>query len=227
MFAPCLLGCHGTARQRPVPGGRGSRGLPHNPAGSSIIRHQEAFSNTLSSGLLIRGFGVQVPGGAPVLTWGFYCTFTLVNSRFRAMFAPRLLVSPNLVVGGVSTVAASALADGRLAIQPCGRRPRSAPSDGVTQRETRWYTRLPGTRQGEAAASGGPPWWWVLTPNLLADSVSADSIRGHGWRMVPAPAVWAGCAGRQLSRRDGRRTWRVPDPSKVPPRGTCWRMRWR
>jgi hypothetical protein len=24
-----------------------------------------------SSGLLIRGFGVQVPGGAPVLTWGF------------------------------------------------------------------------------------------------------------------------------------------------------------
>src|SRR5947209_1666101 len=23
------------------------------------------------SGLLIRGFGVQVPGGAPVLTWGF------------------------------------------------------------------------------------------------------------------------------------------------------------
>ena len=25
----------------------------------------------LVSGLLIRGFGVQVPGGAPVLTWGF------------------------------------------------------------------------------------------------------------------------------------------------------------
>jgi hypothetical protein len=25
----------------------------------------------LASGLLIRGFGVQVPGGAPVLTWGF------------------------------------------------------------------------------------------------------------------------------------------------------------
>ncbi len=27
--------------------------------------------NEQSSGLLIRGFGVQVPGGAPVLTWGF------------------------------------------------------------------------------------------------------------------------------------------------------------
>jgi hypothetical protein len=25
----------------------------------------------MSSGLLIRGFGVRVPGGAPVLTWGF------------------------------------------------------------------------------------------------------------------------------------------------------------
>ena len=31
------------------------------------MQYQEAFSNTLSSGLFIRGFGVQVPGGAPVL----------------------------------------------------------------------------------------------------------------------------------------------------------------
>ena len=42
-----------------------------SPAGTSIARHRKAFSNTLSSGLLIRGFGVRVPGGAPVLTWGF------------------------------------------------------------------------------------------------------------------------------------------------------------
>jgi hypothetical protein len=55
MFAPCLLGCRGTARSRPVPDGTGSRGLPYSPAGASIIRHQEVFSNTLSSGLLIRG----------------------------------------------------------------------------------------------------------------------------------------------------------------------------
>ena len=27
-----------------------------------------------SGGLLIRGFGDQVPGGAPVLTWRFYCS---------------------------------------------------------------------------------------------------------------------------------------------------------
>ena len=49
VLAPCLLGCQGTARQRPVPGGSGSRGLPHGPAGSGITRHQEVLSNTLSS----------------------------------------------------------------------------------------------------------------------------------------------------------------------------------
>jgi hypothetical protein len=27
--------------------------------------------NEQSGGLLIRGFGVQVPGGAPVLAWGY------------------------------------------------------------------------------------------------------------------------------------------------------------
>jgi len=32
IVAPCLLGCRGTARQRPVPAGSGSRELPHSPA---------------------------------------------------------------------------------------------------------------------------------------------------------------------------------------------------
>jgi hypothetical protein len=54
-----------------------------------------------SSGLLIRGFGVQVPGGAPALAWYFYRTFTLVGDHFRARFAPRLLVSLDLVVPGM------------------------------------------------------------------------------------------------------------------------------
>ncbi len=62
MFAPCLLGCRGTARQRPVPGGSRSRGLLHGPAGSSITRHQEVLSNTLSSGLLISGYISPVAG---------------------------------------------------------------------------------------------------------------------------------------------------------------------
>ena len=62
MFAPCLLGCRDTARQRPVPGGSRSRGLLHGPAGSSIGRHQEVLSNTLSSGLLISGYISPVAG---------------------------------------------------------------------------------------------------------------------------------------------------------------------
>jgi len=62
MSAPCLLGCRDTARQRPVPGGSRSRGLLHGPAGSSITRHQEVLSNTLSSGLLISGYISPVAG---------------------------------------------------------------------------------------------------------------------------------------------------------------------
>ena len=100
MFAPCLLGCRGTARQRPVPRGTGARGLPYSPAGNSIMRHQEVFSNTLSSGLLIRGFGVQVPGGAPVLTWGYARSGLPREGRFGAMFAARLLTSPDIVYHG-------------------------------------------------------------------------------------------------------------------------------
>ena len=62
MFAPCLLGCRDTARQRPVPGGSRSRGLLRGPAGSSIRRHQEVLSNTLSSGLLTSGYISPVAG---------------------------------------------------------------------------------------------------------------------------------------------------------------------
>ena len=48
----------------------------------------------LSSGLLIRGFGVQVPGGAPVLTWGFTASGNFLCPfcpDFRAVLAPCLL----------------------------------------------------------------------------------------------------------------------------------------
>jgi len=51
----------------------------------------------LSGGLLIRGFGVRVPGGEPVLTWCYTYLGWPRGGRFGAMFAPRLLVSPDLV----------------------------------------------------------------------------------------------------------------------------------
>lgn len=54
MFAPCLLGCHGTVRQRPVPDGTGFHRLPYNSARHSISRHYPTQLNWQSSGLLIR-----------------------------------------------------------------------------------------------------------------------------------------------------------------------------
>jgi hypothetical protein len=88
-------------------------------AESRTKRHRQALSGsrrTQNSGLLIRGFGVQVPGGAPVLTWCFYRPFTLVDGRFRAVVAPRSLVSPEIVDHGAGT-------------------PGEAPADGYTQRD--------------------------------------------------------------------------------------------
>jgi hypothetical protein len=80
------------------------------------FRPHSAPSGTSSVALLIRGFGVQVPGGAPVLTWYFCHLFRLVDGRFAAMVAPRLLVSPNIVDHGDRT-------------------PGEAPTDGYTQRD--------------------------------------------------------------------------------------------
>ena len=63
--------------------------------------------------LLIRGLGVQVPGGAPVLTWGYIPTGSSREGRSGVMFAPRLLVSLDLVAGDVPVPVASALVSGR------------------------------------------------------------------------------------------------------------------
>jgi hypothetical protein len=56
MFAPCFLGCRGTARQRPVSDGTGFRGPPYSSKRHSILRHYPTRLNWLSSGLLIRGY---------------------------------------------------------------------------------------------------------------------------------------------------------------------------
>jgi hypothetical protein len=63
----------------------------------STLQTMDIGLSNCCSGLLIRGFGVQVPGGAPVLTWRFYHIFGLVDGSFPAMFAPRLLASPDVV----------------------------------------------------------------------------------------------------------------------------------
>jgi hypothetical protein len=63
--------------------------------GSSSRRKSEQ-----RSGILIRGFGVQVPGGAPALIWHYTRFGRPRGGRFGAMFAPRLLVSPDVVDHG-------------------------------------------------------------------------------------------------------------------------------
>src|SRR2546422_116153 len=69
------------------------------------FRPHSAPSGTSSVALLIRGFGVRVPGGAPELTWHYAESQWSRDSRFGAMFAPCLLVSPDLVPGVLSTLA--------------------------------------------------------------------------------------------------------------------------
>ena len=70
-FAPCLLGCPGTGRQNPVLTSLRLAGLRYSSACHSVSVTQVFKKLPLSSGLLIRWFGVQVPGGAPGLAWGF------------------------------------------------------------------------------------------------------------------------------------------------------------
>ena len=75
MFAPCLLGCPGTPRYDPVSAERrGHRATGQNGSSRHVIALFGSSSrriNEQSSGLLIRGFGVQIPGGAPGLTWSY------------------------------------------------------------------------------------------------------------------------------------------------------------
>ena len=68
MFAPCLLGCPGTGRQAPVLTSLRLARLRYSSACHNVPVTQVFKKVPLTSGLLIRGFGVQVPGGAPGVT---------------------------------------------------------------------------------------------------------------------------------------------------------------
>jgi hypothetical protein len=83
MFAPCLLGCPGTGRQNAVLMSLRLAGLRYSSACHSIPVTQVFKKASLSSGLLIRGFGVRVPGGAPGLTG-----VSLLQVNFLCPFCP-------------------------------------------------------------------------------------------------------------------------------------------
>ena len=87
-YTPAPPGIRSTARMRATGQNGSSRHmLALFDSSSKMIFKQ-------SSGLLICGFGVQVPGGAPILTWEYAHSGSPRAGRFGAMFAPRLLVSP-------------------------------------------------------------------------------------------------------------------------------------
>ena len=68
LLAPCLLGYAGTAWQNPAFTSLCLAGLRYSSARRTISVTRGRVSVRENSGLLIRGFGVQVPGGAPVLS---------------------------------------------------------------------------------------------------------------------------------------------------------------
>jgi hypothetical protein len=95
MVAPWLLGCPGPPRHSPARLESTER-RRHGTAGQNgSSRHVLALFNSssrrISEQLLIRGFGVQVPGGAPVVTWGYMVPGHFLLVRFVPVAAPWLL----------------------------------------------------------------------------------------------------------------------------------------
>jgi hypothetical protein len=103
---------------------------------------RQRSKNEQSSRLLICGFGVRVPGGAPALTWRYTRFGRPRGGRFGAMFAPRLLVSPDLVhrAGAVGPAPA------RRARLGCRAHPGMSPADAITQRDICRIAWLKGAR---------------------------------------------------------------------------------
>ena len=101
MFAPCLLGCPGTPRQYPV--SVASRGIPATGQ-NDRSRHVSASLDARSEekiGTKQRTLNLRVRGSS---LWRrthsdlHLCPFRAPRAgHFRPMFAPRLLVSPDLV----------------------------------------------------------------------------------------------------------------------------------
>jgi hypothetical protein len=101
------------SRYGPAAAGTTRHPLSRPAVRSGRSRHASAQNDTRkrskieqSSGLLIRGFGVRVPGGAPVLTWHYAESELPRDGRFGAVLAPCSLVSLDRAVRGLSKMAA-------------------------------------------------------------------------------------------------------------------------
>jgi hypothetical protein len=81
-YTPAPLGIRSTARMRATGRNGSSRHV------LALFDSSSRRINEQSSGLLIRRFGVQVPGGAPVLTWGFIKSRSSPRARFVPILIP-------------------------------------------------------------------------------------------------------------------------------------------
>ncbi len=95
-YAPAASGIRSTARMRAAGQNGSSRHVP------ALLDSSSRRIIELNSGLLIRGFGVQVPGGALVMTWGFTTPGHFFRVRFVHMFASRLLARTDPAIRGLS-----------------------------------------------------------------------------------------------------------------------------
>ena len=142
-YAPAAPGIRSPPRIRAT----AQNGRPRHESSSHDTRSERRIE--LSSGLLICGFGVQVPGGAPILTWGYTHFGSPRDGRFGAMVAPRLLVSRDLVAG----TAPISWRGGRVWLdwsRPFALNARpSHPANVATQRDTTWQADSQG-RQADA-----------------------------------------------------------------------------
>jgi hypothetical protein len=175
----------------------------------------QVFQNVhLSSGLLIRGFGVQVPGGAPVVTWGFITPGHFLCARFLPVVAPWLLAR--------TPPAIRICQNGPSGARGGGIRPGAAPSrtagaaPGSLDQWSRPITQEPGTHPE-------PP--MPMSSHSVRPAGNRHS-RGGYFASADAsstPATCQGCAGQ----RQGASRWRCRPPSAleaVNPLGTLDRQ---
>jgi hypothetical protein len=111
-YAPAVSGIRGESRISAT----GQNGSSRH--GLALLDSSSRRINERRSGLLIRGFGVQVPGGAPVLTWGFIAPGRFFCVRFVSMAAPWLLACTDPAIRGLSKTAQSG-ADAACGCRKC------------------------------------------------------------------------------------------------------------
>jgi hypothetical protein len=197
------------SRDAPTPADTARHPLQCRTAGQAAfldsLRRQEARAVTLGRRLLIRGFGVQVPGGAPVLTWGFSAPGLFLCVRFVPMFAPRLLGRTDPAIRGLSKTVRPAPEHTSAACQGCAGRRRCA--SGLR-------CRLPPDVRAAIP----------LGTSVRTFRGDARGLRGDGSgvrRILACPASWARAATAGPDAR-GRRG--LPTPGTVAPaRGLCTR----